>query len=47
MSNAEKERVLLAALDEGVTTGRAKPGMWDRVEARIREMRERRRLPLA
>jgi antitoxin ParD1/3/4 len=37
-----KEQVLLAALDEGVASGRAKPGVWERVEARARRTRAKR-----
>ncbi|HEY6032842.1 MAG TPA: type II toxin-antitoxin system ParD family antitoxin [Kofleriaceae bacterium] len=37
-----KEQVLLAALDEGVASGRAKPGVWDRVEAKVRRTRLKR-----
>lgn len=31
-----KERELLAALDAGLTSRRAKPNTWDRVEAKVR-----------
>ncbi|CAN5704735.1 hypothetical protein BH11MYX2_BH11MYX2_21560 [soil metagenome] len=31
-----KERELLAALDAGLASRRAKPGVWERVDAKIR-----------
>lgn len=36
-----KERVLLAALDAGLASRRAKPGVWDRVEAKVRRQTKR------
>lgn len=37
-----KEQVLLAALDAGVASGRAKPGVWERVQARARRTQTKR-----
>jgi antitoxin ParD1/3/4 len=36
-----KERVLLAALDTGLASRRAKPGVWDRVHAKVRRQTKR------
>jgi putative addiction module CopG family antidote len=37
-----KERELLAALDAGVASRRAKPGVWARVEAKVRRAQAKR-----
>jgi hypothetical protein len=37
-----KERDLLAALDAGVASRRAKPGVWDRVAAKARRAKVKR-----
>jgi antitoxin ParD1/3/4 len=37
-----KERDLLAALDAGMASRRAKPGIWKRVDAKVRRMRAKR-----
>jgi antitoxin ParD1/3/4 len=37
-----KERELLAALDAGIASRRARPGVWERVHARIRRARVKR-----
>jgi antitoxin ParD1/3/4 len=37
-----KERALLSALDAGLASRRAKPGVWDRVEAKVRRARVKR-----
>ena len=37
-----KERELLAALDAGLTSRRAKPGVWERVDAKVRRLRAKR-----
>jgi antitoxin ParD1/3/4 len=37
-----KERDLLAALDAGLASRRAKPGVWDRVDKRVRRARAKR-----
>jgi antitoxin ParD1/3/4 len=36
-----KERELLAALDAGLASRRAKPGVWGRVEAKVRRTQKR------
>lgn len=38
-----KERELLAALDAGLESRRAKPGVWDRVDAKVRRVRQAKR----
>lgn len=43
MANEErKEQELLAALDAGLTSRRAKPGIWDRVDAKVRRAKAKR-----
>lgn len=37
-----KERVLLAALDAGLASDRAKPRVWERVDAKVRRARPKR-----
>lgn len=37
-----KERDLLAALDAGLASRRAKPGIWDRVNAKVRRTQVKR-----
>lgn len=37
-----KEQELLAALDAGVASRRAKPGVWDRVNAKVRRAQAKR-----
>jgi antitoxin ParD1/3/4 len=37
-----KERDLLAALDAGLASRRAKPGVWDRVSAKVRRSQTKR-----
>jgi antitoxin ParD1/3/4 len=37
-----KERELLAALDSGLANPRAKPGVWDRVNAKVRRAQAKR-----
>jgi len=37
-----KERALLAALDAGLASPRAKPGVWDRVTAKVRRVQAKR-----
>jgi antitoxin ParD1/3/4 len=37
-----KERDLLAALDAGLASRRAKPGVWDRVNAKVRRAQAKR-----
>lgn len=37
-----KERELLAALDAGLASRRAKPGTWERVDARVRRTQAKR-----
>jgi antitoxin ParD1/3/4 len=37
-----KERTLLAALDAGLASRRAKPGIWERVDARVRRTQKKR-----
>jgi antitoxin ParD1/3/4 len=37
-----KERDLLAALDAGLASGRVKPGVWERVNAKVRRARAKR-----
>ena len=37
-----KERDLLAALDAGVASRRAKPGVWDRVDEKVRRAKAKR-----
>lgn len=37
-----KERDLLAALDVGLASRRAKPGVWDRVNAKVRRVQAKR-----
>ena len=37
-----KERDLLAALDAGVASRRAKPGVWERVNAKVRRAQAKR-----
>jgi antitoxin ParD1/3/4 len=37
-----KERDLMAALDAGMASRRAKPGVWERVEAKVRRARAKR-----
>lgn len=37
-----KERELLAALDAGVASRRAKAGVWERVDARVRRVQAKR-----
>jgi len=37
-----KERELLAALDAGLASRRAKPGVWDRVNAKVRRSQPKR-----
>ena len=37
-----KERDLLAALDAGLASRRAKPGVWERVDARVRRAQAKR-----
>ena len=37
-----KERDLLAALDAGLASRRAKPGVWERVEAKVRRTQAKR-----
>lgn len=43
MSEEErKERDLLAALDAGLASRRAKPGVWERVTAKVRRVQAKR-----
>ncbi len=37
-----KERELMAALDAGLASRRAKPGVWDRVNAKVRRAQAKR-----
>ena len=37
-----KERALYAALDAGLTSRRAKPGVWDRVAAKVQRAQKKR-----
>ncbi|MEO8842455.1 MAG: type II toxin-antitoxin system ParD family antitoxin [Kofleriaceae bacterium] len=37
-----KERDLLAALDAGMASRRAKPGVWERVNAKVRRVQAKR-----
>ncbi len=37
-----KERELLAALDAGLASRRAKPGVWERVNAKVRRAQAKR-----
>lgn len=37
-----KELDLMAALDAGLASRRAKPGIWERVESRVRRVRAKR-----
>ena len=37
-----KERELLSALDAGLASPRVKPGVWDRVDAKLRAARAKR-----
>jgi antitoxin ParD1/3/4 len=37
-----KERDLLAALDAGLASRRAKPGVWERVNAKVRRVQAKR-----
>lgn len=37
-----KERALLAALDAGTASRRAKPGVWERVNAKVRRAQAKR-----
>jgi antitoxin ParD1/3/4 len=37
-----KERELLAALDAGLASRRAKPGVWERVDAKVRRAQAKR-----
>lgn len=37
-----KERELYAALDAGLTSRRAKPGVWERVDNKVRRARSKR-----
>jgi antitoxin ParD1/3/4 len=38
----QKERDLYAALDAGLTSRRSKPGVWDRVDAKVRRAKAKR-----
>jgi antitoxin ParD1/3/4 len=37
-----KEQALLAALDAGVASRRARPGVWERVDAKVRRVQPKR-----